>query len=89
MELLQSERDAMSRREKEVLLKAEAGEAARRASAIADARAAELESKLQECMTDRDALQLRLEDATQSSGRTLEFIFLGCKYSALHLRHPI
>lgn len=69
MQLLQSERDAISRREKEVLLKAEAGEAARRASAIADARAGELENKLQECMTDRDTLQLRLEDATQSSGR--------------------
>ena len=35
----------MSRREKEVFLKAEAGEAARRANAIADARAAELENK--------------------------------------------
>jgi len=59
----------MSRREKEVLLKAEAGEAARKANAIADARAAELETKLQECMADRDNLQFRLEEANQSSGR--------------------
>jgi len=77
MLLLQSERDAISRREKEVLLKAEAGEAARRASAIADARAAELESKLQECMTERDTLQFRLEDTTQSSGKIVKSYFLG------------
>lgn len=61
----------MSRREKEVFLKAEAGEAARRANAIADARAAELEAKLQECMVDRDTLQFRLEEANQSSGRII------------------
>jgi E3 ubiquitin-protein ligase BRE1 len=66
---LQGERDALSKREKEVHLKAEAGEAARRASDIANARAAELEIKLQECTTERDALQIRLEDATQCSGR--------------------
>ncbi|KAG0630974.1 hypothetical protein M758_1G217700 [Ceratodon purpureus] len=81
---LQSERDAMSRREKEVLLKAEAGEAARRASAIADARAADLETKLQECMTDRDTLQLRLEDATQSSGRRDSVPELQVMISTLH-----
>lgn len=64
----------MSRREKEVLLKAEAGEAARRANAIADARAAELETKLQECMADRDTLQFRLEEASQSSGRIITIL---------------
>jgi E3 ubiquitin-protein ligase BRE1 len=49
-------------------LKAEASEAARRASTLSDAQAAELESKLQLCMSERDALQLRLEEATQASG---------------------
>nr|XP_024387250.1 E3 ubiquitin-protein ligase BRE1-like 2 isoform X2 [Physcomitrium patens] len=66
---LQTECDSMSRRDKEILLKAEAGEAAHRTGAISDDRAAELETKLQECMADRDALQLRLEDALQSAGR--------------------
>jgi E3 ubiquitin-protein ligase BRE1 len=66
----------MSRREKEVVLKAEAGEAARRASAIADARATELETKLQECMADRDTLQFRLEEASQSSGRIMDIHLL-------------
>lgn len=51
------------------MLKAEAGDAARRASAMADARAADLETKLQQCMADRDALQIRLEEANQSSGK--------------------
>ncbi|KAG0581595.1 hypothetical protein KC19_4G263900 [Ceratodon purpureus] len=81
---LQSERDAMTRREKEVLLKAEAGEAARRASAIADARAAELETKLQECMADRDTLQFRLEEAGQSSGRKDSVPELQVMISTLH-----
>lgn len=61
----------MSRREKEVLLKAEAGEAARRANAIAEARATELETKLRECMADRDNLQFRSEEAEQSAGTTI------------------
>lgn len=65
----------MSRREKEVLLKAEAGEAARKASAIADARAAEIETKLQECLADRDVLQFRLEEVGQSSGRIADIYF--------------
>jgi E3 ubiquitin-protein ligase BRE1 len=56
------------RREREMTLKAEASEAARRANTLSDAQAAELESKLQLCMSERDALQLRLEEATQASG---------------------
>ncbi|XP_024390952.1 E3 ubiquitin-protein ligase BRE1-like 2 [Physcomitrium patens] len=81
---LQSDRDAMSRREKEVLLKAEAGEAARKASAIADARAAEIETKLQECLADRDVLQFRLEEVGQSSGRKDSVPELQVMISTLH-----
>lgn len=65
---LQCERDAMARREKEVLLKAEAVEAAQRANSMAEARAADLEIKLQQCMADHDSLELRLEEANQASG---------------------
>ncbi len=64
----QADRDAVLRREREMTLKAEASEAARRANTLSDAQAAELESKLQLCMSERDALQLRLEEATQASG---------------------
>lgn len=71
----QTECDSMSRRDKEILLKAEAGEAAHRTGAISDDRAAELETKLQECMADRDALQLRLEDALQSAGTVIDIFF--------------
>lgn len=69
----------VSRREKEVILKAEAGEAARRASAIADARTADLESKLQQCMTDRDNLQLRLDEANQASGTIPHLMLMSLK----------
>lgn len=66
---LQGERVSLLRHEKEVTLKAEAGDAARKAGTISDARAADLELKLQQCMSDCDTLQLKVEDATQASGR--------------------
>lgn len=65
---MQGERVSLLRREKEVTLKAEAGDAARRAGTISDSRAADLELKLQQCMSDCDTLQLKVEDATQASG---------------------
>lgn len=65
---VQGERVSLVRREKEVTLKAEAGDVARRAGTISDARAADLELKLQQCMSDCDTLQLKVEDATQASG---------------------
>ena len=50
---------------------------------------AELETKLQECMTDRDTLQHRLEDATQSSGRISILFLLGFEIRrVLHLKLP-
>ncbi|XP_024365297.1 E3 ubiquitin-protein ligase BRE1-like 2 isoform X3 [Physcomitrium patens] len=66
---VQVERVSLVRQEKEVILKAEAGDAARRAGAISDARAADLELKLQQCMSDCDTMRLRIEDATRASGR--------------------
>jgi len=65
---VQGERVSLLRREKDVTLKAEAGDAARKASTISDSRAADLELRLQQCMSDCDNLQLRVQDATQASG---------------------
>lgn len=64
----QGERISLLRREKEAILKAEAGDAARRACILSDARADDLELKLQQCMSDCDTLQLRVTDAAQASG---------------------
>ncbi|CAM6046756.1 unnamed protein product [Sphagnum compactum] len=66
---LQGERDTALCHEKEVILKAEAGEAARKLSMMSDARAAELETKLQNCRADKDTMHLRLEEASQVLGR--------------------
>ncbi|XP_073395926.1 E3 ubiquitin-protein ligase BRE1-like 2 [Physcomitrium patens] len=66
---LQGERISLLRREKEAILKAEAGDAARRACILSDARADDLELKLQQCMSDCDTLQLRVTDAAQASAR--------------------
>lgn len=65
---VQGERVSLLRREKDGALKAEAGDAARKASAIVETRAADLELRLQQCMSDCDNLQLKVEDATQASG---------------------
>lgn len=65
---LQVENISLLRREKEVTLKAEAGDAARRISTISDSRAADMDLRLQQCMSDCDNLQLRVEDATQATG---------------------
>lgn len=66
---LQVENISLLRREKEVTLKAEAGDAARRISTISDSRAADMDLRLQQCMSDCDNLQLRVEDATQATAR--------------------
>eukprot|EP01018_Ginkgo_biloba_P001761 Gb_15023 [translate_table: standard] len=69
VESLQAERDNFLRREKEMSLKVETSDVARRTTAVADARIAELESNLQECMADRNLFEIRLEEALQESGR--------------------
>lgn len=79
---LQCERDAMARREKEILLKAEAVEAAQRANSMAEARAADLEIKLQQCMADHDSLELRLEEANQASGMNQSHVLISTSRDA-------
>ncbi|KAG6544299.1 hypothetical protein Mapa_014302 [Marchantia paleacea] len=66
---LQVERDTVIKRERELMLKLEAGEAARRASILADGRIAELETQLQQCMAEKESLQFRLDDSAHAQGR--------------------
>lgn len=69
VESLQAERDNLVRREKEMNLKVESSDIARRAAALSESRVAELEADLQECMNERNLLENRLEEALQESGR--------------------
>jgi E3 ubiquitin-protein ligase BRE1 len=69
VESLQAERDRLLHREKEMNLKLESSEVSRRAAAVADARIAELELDLRECMTERNLFETRLEEALRESGR--------------------
>lgn len=69
VESLQADKDSLLRREKEMNLKLESSEVSRRAAAVADARIAELELDLRECMTERNLFETRLEEALQESGR--------------------
>lgn len=61
----------MIKRERELMFKLEAGEAARRASILADSRIAELETQLQQCMAEKESLQFRLDDSAHSQGQLL------------------
>eukprot|EP00252_Welwitschia_mirabilis_P000264 TRINITY_DN10287_c0_g1_i1.p1 TRINITY_DN10287_c0_g1~~TRINITY_DN10287_c0_g1_i1.p1 ORF type:complete len:879 (+),score=230.01 TRINITY_DN10287_c0_g1_i1:295-2931(+) len=69
IESLQAERDNLLRREKEMSMKLESADLARKAAATADAHIVELEAKLQECMDERNKFEIRLEEANQESGR--------------------
>lgn len=84
VEQAQRERDMISMREKESMFKAEAGEAAGRACQLAEARAHDLEAKLQQCMVERDSLQRRLEEAHQVAGRKETVSELKVMVSTLH-----
>jgi hypothetical protein len=64
----QGEQISLLNREKDVTIKAESSDAARWESNISDSRAANLQLKLQQCMSDCDTLQLRVEDANQALG---------------------
>eukprot|EP00249_Psilotum_nudum_P018380 c26777_g1_i1 orf=1-1347(-) len=66
MDQSQAERDSVLICEKEATLRAEAGEEAQRENILSSARLAELESKLQQCMAERNELQIKLEEISQS-----------------------
>ncbi|CAI5997604.1 unnamed protein product, partial [Closterium sp. NIES-64] len=84
LEQLQRERDASSLREKDMAFRAEAGDAARRACQLAEARVEELEKKLEHACRERDVLQQRLEEAHSSLGRKETVAELKVMIATLH-----
>ncbi|KAL3691986.1 hypothetical protein R1sor_005637 [Riccia sorocarpa] len=68
-EQLQVERDTVIKRERELILKMETFEAARKSYLLANSRIAELETQLQQCMAEKDNLQLRLDESAQVKGK--------------------
>ncbi|KAF3777023.1 E3 ubiquitin-protein ligase BRE1-like 2 [Nymphaea thermarum] len=66
---LQAERNNLSWKEKELNAKAETADASREALSNAESRIQELEIQLQRCMTDKNDLELKLEEAGEDSGR--------------------
>ncbi|GMH00180.1 hypothetical protein Nepgr_002019 [Nepenthes gracilis] len=66
---LQADRSVLIRREKELELKAEATETAKTSVASAESRVEELELQLQNCITEKNDLEIKLEEAIQDAGR--------------------
>ncbi|KAL2622082.1 hypothetical protein R1flu_002287 [Riccia fluitans] len=66
---LQVERDTVLKRERELMLKMETFEAARKSYILSSSRIAELETQLQQCMAEKDSLQLRLDESAQVKGK--------------------
>ena len=64
----QREKDGVAVREKELVMRAEAGDAARRACQVAEGRVETLESRLQQCTRERDELRERVEDLQKAQG---------------------
>lgn len=70
LELLQEERDMAIQRERETVIRAEAGETARRAVILADKRIEDLEAKLQTTRNEKDSLEKRLTEAIHGAGES-------------------
>ncbi|XP_021891145.1 E3 ubiquitin-protein ligase BRE1-like 2 isoform X2 [Carica papaya] len=66
---LEADRPHVMRREKELNLKAESSDAARKVVDNPESRIQELELQLQRCMLERNELEIRMEEAIQDSGR--------------------
>lgn len=67
--LFQADRPHVMRREKELNLKAESSDAARKVVDNPESRIQELELQLQRCMLERNELEIRMEEAIQDSGK--------------------
>eukprot|EP00249_Psilotum_nudum_P020098 c27565_g1_i1 orf=1014-3680(-) len=80
----QADHDKALCHEKEANLKAEAGEAAQKVATIYNATISDIESKLHQCIMDRDELQLKLEEISQSSERKDEVTEFKVMVSTLH-----
>ena len=64
----QKEKDVAVLREKEMAFRADMAEAARQLCRMAEARSQELDTKLQQCMVERDELQRKVEEAHSAAG---------------------
>lgn len=58
---MQKERNAWTVREREMSMRADAGDTARRSYVLSDARVRELEAKLRLCLDERNRLQERVQ----------------------------
>ncbi|KAI3995588.1 hypothetical protein MKX01_023333 [Papaver californicum] len=64
----QSDRNYMLRREKELSAKAESADAARTAVSKSETKIEELQIQLQKCITERNDIEIKLEETEQDSG---------------------
>lgn len=69
VDALQVDRSIVVRREKELNAKVESAEAARNSIDNADSRIVELELQLQKSITEKNDLEIQMEEAIQDSGR--------------------
>lgn len=65
----QSDRNYMSRREKELSAKAESADATRTAVSKSETKIEELQIQLQKCIIERNDIEIKLEEAEQDSGK--------------------
>lgn len=66
---LQADRPNVVRREKELNVKAESADASRNVIDNAESRIEELELQLQNCIVEKNDLEIKMEEAVQDSGR--------------------
>lgn len=66
---LQADRPFTMRREKELNAKSESVDAVRNAMNNADSKIEDLEHQLQKCITEKNELEIKMEEAMQDSGR--------------------
>lgn len=90
----QVDRSIVVRREKELNAKVESAEAARNSIDNADSRIVELELQLQKSITEKNDLEIQMEEAIQDSGqiwyllifvvmRVMHLLMLVCKWCSL------
>lgn len=69
----QVDRSLVIRREKELNAKIESADTTRNSIDNAESRIEELELQLQKCITEKNDLEIKMEEAVQDSGRLLIF----------------
>ncbi|GLT71354.1 hypothetical protein SLA2020_433820 [Shorea laevis] len=69
IDALQADRSLVTRREKDLNVKAELADAARNIIHNSDSRVKELEIQLQKCIIERNDLEIKMEEAIQDAGR--------------------